>query len=120
MGRRLAVPHPGGRVTAGGSDRQSDRRVRRPNVGGRMSKGVEVIHRLPRKGRRKLALLAGLATIVSFLVLSPIVANADAGNPILGSIHGTSRHNPHGTATVFVRRQWNWTTRSTDCNFDRA
>ena len=53
--------------------------------------GVEVIHRLPRKGRRKLAMFAGLATIVSFLVLSPVVANADAGNPILGSIHGTIR-----------------------------
>jgi uncharacterized repeat protein (TIGR01451 family) len=65
-------------------------------------------------------LLAGLATIVSFLVLSPIVANADAGNPILGSIHGSIRDNANGTATVFVRGQWNWLTHTTDCNFDRA
>ncbi|MFL5796550.1 MAG: hypothetical protein ACJ77A_01285, partial [Actinomycetota bacterium] len=65
-------------------------------------------------------MFAGLATIVSFLVLSPVVANADAGNPILGSIHGTIRDNPNGTATVFVRGQWNWLTHTTDCNFDRA
>jgi hypothetical protein len=65
-------------------------------------------------------MLAGLATIVSFLVLSPIVANADASNPILGSIRGTVRDNPNGTATVFVRGQWNWLTHDTNCNFDRA
>jgi hypothetical protein len=65
-------------------------------------------------------MLAGLAMIVSLLVLSPVVANADAGNPILGSIRGSIRDNPNGTATVFVRGQWNWLTHDTNCNFDRA
>jgi uncharacterized repeat protein (TIGR01451 family) len=61
-----------------------------------------------------------MVTVLSFLVLSPITANADAGNPILGAIRGSIRDNPDGTATVFVRGQWNWLSHNTDCNFDRA
>ncbi len=41
-----------------------------------IQRGVKMNHRHPRGGRRALALLAGVATILSVLVLSPITANA--------------------------------------------
>ena len=44
---------------------------------------------------------------------------ADAGNPITASIHGEIVVNANGTATVFVRGEWNWLTHNKDCNIDR-
>jgi hypothetical protein len=79
-----------------------------------------VNHRLPRRGRRALGLFTGVAIILSVLVLSPITANADAGNPILGTIRAVATDNGNGTVTVFVRGQWNWLSHSSDCNTDRA
>src|SRR3954468_7189875 len=82
IGRRMTYPRKGMRRSAAWGRDLSQMNGRRRSAA-RREGGVEVIHRLPRKGRRKLAMFAGLATIVSFLVLSPVVANADAGNPIL-------------------------------------
>src|SRR3989449_6029769 len=59
--------------------------------------------------RRLVALLAGSAMLLTLAVLpAPGTARADAGNPILGTIHGSLQPNPDGTVTVFVRGQWNW------------
>jgi uncharacterized repeat protein (TIGR01451 family) len=57
---------------------------------------------------------------MGLMILSPIVANADAGNPILGTIKATSVDNGDGTVTIFVRGQQNWISHNSDCNFDRA
>src|SRR5881396_2872325 len=71
--------------------------------------------------RRRVALFAGGALLVTSAVWSgPGTARADAGNPILGTIHGSLQPNPDGTVTVFVRGQWNWLSHNSDCNFDRA
>jgi len=51
---------------------------------------------------------------------APGTASADAGNPILGTIHGSLQPNADGTVTVFVRGEWNWLSHNSDCNFDRA
>src|SRR5437870_5041673 len=71
--------------------------------------------------RRRVALFAGGALLVTSAVWwGPGTARADAGNPILGTIHGSLQPNPDGTVTVFVRGQWNWLSHNSDCNFDRA
>src|SRR5438132_12534962 len=71
--------------------------------------------------RRLVALLAGSAMLLTLAVLpAPGTARADAGNPILGTIHGSLQPNPDGTVTVFVRGQWNWLLHNSDCNFVRA
>src|SRR5438093_236984 len=71
--------------------------------------------------RRRVALFAGGALLVTGAVWSaPGTARADAGNPILTTIHGSLQPNPDGTVTVFVRGQWNWLSHNSDCNFDRA
>src|SRR5438128_10993133 len=71
--------------------------------------------------RRLVALLAGSAMLLTLAVLpAPGTAYADAGNPILGTIHGSIQPNADGTVTVFVRGEWNWLSHNTDCNFDRA
>src|SRR6058998_1131997 len=71
--------------------------------------------------RRLVALLAGSAMLLTLAVLPALgTAYADAGNPILGTIHGSLQPNPDGTVTVFVRGQWNWLSHNSDCNFDRA
>src|SRR6266581_5252623 len=62
--------------------------------------------------RRLAALAAGLP--------APGTASADAGNPILATIHGSIQPNADGTVTVFVRGEWNWLSHNSDCNFDRA
>src|SRR5439155_21767756 len=71
--------------------------------------------------RRRAALFAGGALLVTGAVWSaPGTTRADAGNPILSTIHGSLQPNPDGTVTVFVRGQWNWLSHNSDCNFDRA
>src|SRR5256885_4697982 len=50
---------------------------------------------------RLVALLAGSAMLLTLAVLpAPGTARADAGNPILGTIHGSLQPNPDGTVTV--------------------
>jgi hypothetical protein len=68
-----------------------------------------------------------MATAVALTGMSACLvpgALADAGNPILGTIHGTivpdNPNNPSGPVTVYVRGQWNWLSHNSDCNFDRA
>src|SRR5436305_15227923 len=71
--------------------------------------------------RRRRALGMGGAMLVACaLAAAPGTARADAGNPILGTIHGTLQSNADGTVTVFVRGQWNWLSHGSDCSFDRA
>ena len=51
--------------------------------------------------RRRVALFAGGALLVTSAVWwGPGTARADAGNPILGTIHGSLQPNPDGTVTV--------------------
>src|SRR5213595_1740882 len=71
--------------------------------------------------RRLVALSAGSAMLLTLAGLpAPQTAYADAGNPILGTIHGSIQPNADGTVTVFVRGEWNWLSHNSDCNFDRA
>ena len=71
--------------------------------------------------RRLAALAAGSAMLLTLAGLpAPGTASADAGNPILGTIHGSLQPNADGTVTVFVRGEWNWLSHNSDCNFDRA
>ncbi|HVA85072.1 MAG TPA: hypothetical protein VNF73_02015 [Candidatus Saccharimonadales bacterium] len=56
----------------------------------------------------------------TFAVTLAANVNADAGNPILGTITATSTFNADGTVTVNVRGEWNWLSHNSDCNFDRA
>src|SRR5436189_4971902 len=71
--------------------------------------------------RRLVALLAGSAMLLTLAVLpAPGTAYEDAGNPILGTIHGSLQPNPDGTVTVLVRGQWNWLPHNSDCHFDPA
>src|SRR5436309_10389011 len=71
--------------------------------------------------RRLVALSAGSAMLLTLAGLpAPGTAYADAGNPILGTIHGSIQPNADGTVTVFVRGEWNWLSHNSDCNFDRA
>src|SRR5438046_9949210 len=71
--------------------------------------------------RRLAALSAGPARPLTLAGLpAPGTASADAGNPILGTIHGSLQPNADGTVTVFVRGEWNWLSHNSDCNFDRA
>jgi len=71
--------------------------------------------------RRLVALSAGSAMLLALAGLpAPGTAYADAGNPILGTIHGSIQPNADGTVTVFVRGEWNWLSHNSDCNFDRA
>src|SRR6266704_1134830 len=52
--------------------------------------------------RRRAALFAGGALLVTGAVWSaPGTTRADAGNPILSTIHGSLQPNPDGTVTVF-------------------
>ena len=62
--------------------------------------------------------LAGIAVALIALVAWQSVL-ADAGNPITSSIHGEIVVNANGTATVFVRGEWNWLSHNKDCNVDR-
>jgi hypothetical protein len=70
------------------------------------------------------SLLATAAVAVATCALFVPSALGDAGNPVLGTIHGTivpdNANNPSGPVTVYVRGQWNWISHSSDCNFDRA
>src|SRR5438876_5170908 len=71
--------------------------------------------------RRLVALSAGSAMLLTLAGLpAPGTAYADAGNPVLGTIHGSIQPNADGTVTVFVRGEWNWLSHNSDCNFDRA
>jgi len=71
--------------------------------------------------RRLGALVGGSAMLLTLAGLpAPETAYADAGNPILGTIHGSIQPNADGTVTVFVRGEWNWLSHNSDCNFDRA
>src|SRR3989454_3651270 len=71
--------------------------------------------------RRMAALVAGSAMLLTLAGLpAPGTASADAGNPILATIHGSIQPNADGTVTVFVRGEWNWLSHNSDCNFDRA
>src|SRR5213083_1476519 len=71
--------------------------------------------------RRLAALAAGSAMLLTLAGLpAPGTASADAGNPILGTIHGSLQPNADGTVTVFVHGEWNWLSHGSDCNFDRA
>src|SRR5438876_1720535 len=71
--------------------------------------------------RRLGALVGGSAMLLTLAGLpAPQTAYADAGNPILGTIHGSIQPNADGTVTVFVRGEWNWLSHNSDCNFDRA
>ena len=68
--------------------------------------------------RRYLATAAlALAATCAFFVASAL---GDAGNPILGTIHGALVTNSNGTVTVTVRGQWHWYSHNSDCNTDRA
>src|SRR5213592_3620661 len=66
---------------------------------------------------------AALALLATYAYCAPS-ALADAGNPIVGTIHGLivpdNPNNPSGPVTVYVRGQWNWLSHNSDCNFDRA
>jgi len=62
-----------------------------------------------------------LSLIAGLVVFSTGRAQADAGNPIVGSTFGEAVTDPsNGSVTVFIKGQWNWQTHTTDCNFDRA
>jgi hypothetical protein len=77
-----------------------------------------------RFGWRRRGAVAVALTSVSLLTFLVVHAFADAGNPILSTIHGTvvpdNPANPNGGVTVYVRGQWNWLSHNSDCNFDRA
>src|SRR5438045_615400 len=71
--------------------------------------------------RRLAALSAGSAMLLTLAGLpAPGTASADAGNPILGTIHGSLQPNADGTVTVFVRGEWHWLPPNSDCTFDRS
>ena len=74
--------------------------------------------------RRFRSLPATAVVLVASCALFAPSAFGDAGNPVLGTIHGTivpdNANNPSGPVTVYVRGQWNWISHSSDCNFDRA
>ena len=67
--------------------------------------------------RSALALILAVTSVAMFGVER---AQADAGNPILGTIKGTIVDNSDGSVDVYVQGQWNWLTHNSDCNFDRA
>lgn len=64
--------------------------------------------------------LAALLVAVILTISGAVVVLADAGNPILGTIHATTTFNANGTVTVSVQGEWNWLSHNSDCNFDRA
>jgi hypothetical protein len=75
-------------------------------------------------GWRRRSLTAAAVALAATCVFFVANALGDAGNPILGTIHGTvipdDPGNPSGGVTVYVRGQWNWLSHTSDCNFDRA
>jgi hypothetical protein len=60
-----------------------------------------------------------LAVTLSLFVFG-VDVQADAGNPILGTIRGSAVDNGDGTVTISVKGEWNWLSHNSDCNFDRA
>ena len=74
----------------------------------------------PTVARRLAALLASVGLMSTLAVTFVATVNADAGNPILGTIAASSVFNADGTVTVYVRGQWNWYSHNSDCNYDRA
>ena len=70
--------------------------------------------------RRLGAVLASIGLMSTFAVTLAATVNADAGNPILGTITEHSVFNANGTVTVYVKGEWNWLSHGSDCNFDRA
>jgi hypothetical protein len=74
-----------------------------------------------RRFRSLAATAVALAATCAFFVPGAL---GDAGNPIIGTIHGTivpdNPNDPSGPVTVYVRGQWNWLSHNSDCNFDRA
>jgi hypothetical protein len=80
--------------------------------------GQKYLARLAR-GRR--SWVAMLLVLLGGATFGAAQASADAGNPILNTIHGEIVKDPTGTGvTVYVRGQWNWISHKSDCNFDRA
>jgi hypothetical protein len=73
---------------------------------------------------RSFVSLVSVSTIAVAFALTAPLANADAGNPILSTIHGSIAKTPMpgfpDAVTVYVRGQWNWLSHTSDCNFDRA
>jgi hypothetical protein len=74
----------------------------------------------PIRRRARLLGISSLLALGALLVLGASSAPADAGNPIIGTTQGDLVQNPDGTATVYVRGQWNWLSHKSDCNFNRA
>jgi hypothetical protein len=72
---------------------------------------------LSRQWRWLAVVAVAIVATLAFFVAS---AFGDAGNPILGTIHGTLTPNADGTVTVTVRGQWHWYSHNSDCNTDRA
>src|SRR5437667_12270229 len=71
--------------------------------------------------RRRVALFAGGALLVTSAVWSGSgTARADAGDPMLGTIHGSLQPNPDCPVTVVVRSQWNGLAHDSDCNIAGA
>jgi hypothetical protein len=61
-----------------------------------------------------------VAMLILGLAITAMIALADAGNPVLGTIKGTAVDNGDGTVTIYVRGEWNWLSHNKDCNIDRA
>jgi hypothetical protein len=70
--------------------------------------------------RRRRYLTAAFVLFCAFSTFWVVMALADAGNPLVGTTKGELVQNPDGTATVYVRGEWNWLSHNKDCNFDRA
>jgi len=82
-----------------------------------MKRAHTTTSRFSRQWRWAAVAVAAVAMLATFTAS----AFADAGNPILGTIHGTIVQDASGPGvTLYVRGQWNWLSHNSDCNFDRA
>jgi hypothetical protein len=80
----------------------------------------EMCTHLARSTRARRSWVAMLLVLVGGAMFGAAQASANAGNPILNTIHGEIVKDSSGTGvTVYVRGQWNWVS-SGDCNFERA
>jgi uncharacterized repeat protein (TIGR01451 family) len=66
-----------------------------------------------------LAVRSALAALVCLLAVQASPAWGDAADPIVNQTAGTVTQNVDGTRTVSVTGKWQWTTRHSDCNFDK-
>src|SRR5262249_13814981 len=84
------------------------------------NRGGDMVRQVAGLNRAARAACTGLVVVVIALTVLAAGGLGGAGNPIPNTIRATTVDNGNGTVTITVKGEWDWTTHTTDCNYDRA